>query len=160
MSSIMPKSVDHVNQVGDGLAEQVFEAVHGLMHLYRAQRQRALDSAGQPLTHMEHKALGFFARRPLATHSDLVQHAGRDKGQIARLIAALRERGLLEAQPDPADRRNLRLQPTAAGRALQQAARRQARRVEAAAVAGLSEAECRELLALLQRLQANLEVER
>lgn len=155
----MPKSVDDVNQMAEGLPEQVFEAVHGLMHLYRAQRQRAMDAAGQPLTHMEHKVLGFFARRPLATQSELVQHAGRDKGQIARLIAGLRERGLLEAQPDEADRRALRLQPSAAGRALQQAARRQARRVEAAAVAGLSEAQCRELLALLQRLQANLEAQ-
>lgn len=153
----MTKEVEHVNQSAGHLPEAVFEALHGLMHLYRAQRQRAMDSAGQPLTHMEHKVLGFFTRRPLATQSDLVQHAGRDKGQVARLIAGLRERGLLEAQPDVADRRVWRLQPSAAGRALQQAARRQARRVEAAAVAGLDEAQCRELLALLQRLQVNLE---
>ncbi len=145
--------------MAEGLPEQVAEAVHGLMHLYRAQRQRAMDAAGQPLTHMEHKVLGFFTHRPGATQSELVQHAGRDKGQVARLIAGLRERGLLEAQPDETDRRVWRLQPSAAGRALQQAARRQARRVEAAAVAGLSEAECRELLALLQRLQANLATE-
>ena len=58
----MTKEVDLVNQKAGGLPEAVFEALHGLMHLYRAQRQRAMDSAGQPLTHMEHKVLAFFTR--------------------------------------------------------------------------------------------------
>lgn len=160
----MSKTVDHVNQrVGSTEApdgDEVFEAIHAVMHLYRSPRHRGAVAAAADaaeLTHMEHKALGFFCRHPGATQSDLAGHASRDKGQLARLIAGLRARGLLDAQPDPADRRNLRLHPTAAAHAAQQAAQRQARAVAATAVAGLSEAERRQLLALLQRVRANLE---
>ena len=161
MSSIMSKTVDHVNQSvsepdsADG--DEVFEAIHAVMHLYRSPRHRNAMSDAAELTHMEHKVLGFFCRHPGATQSDLASHAGRDKGQLARLIAGLRARGLLDAQPDPADRRNLRLHPTAMAQAVQQAAQRQARAVAATAVTGLSDAERLQLLALLQRVRANLE---
>ena len=76
---------------------------------------------------MEHKVLGFFCRHPGATQSDLASHAGRDKSQLARLIAGLRARGLLDAQPDPGRPPQPALHPTAAARAAQQAAQRQAR---------------------------------
>ena len=158
----MSKTVDHVNHLpadtpGDPDADEVFEAIHAVMHLYRSPRHRSAVADPAELTHMEHKVLGFFCRHPGATQSDLASHAGRDKSQLARLIAGLRARGLLDAQPDPADRRNLRLHPTAAARAAQQAAQRQARAVAATAVAGLSDAERLQLLALLQRVRANLE---
>jgi len=167
MSSIMSKSVDLVNQStrparpasSDSDGDEVFEAIHAVMHLYRSPRHRAQLAAQSDLTHMEHKVLGFFCRHPGATQRDLAAHAGRDKGQLARLIAGLRERGLLDAQPDPADRRNLRLQPTPAARAAQQAAQAQASAIAATAVAGLSEAERTQLLALLQRVRHNLEAQ-
>ncbi|MFY9510384.1 MAG: helix-turn-helix domain-containing protein, partial [Rubrivivax sp.] len=114
----MRKSIDHVNQMGGSTPDQVFEAIHTVMHLYRAQRHRgAADAGPQELTHMEHRVLGYFSRHPGATQSDLAAHSGRDKGQLARLIGGLRERGLLEARADENDRRSLRLQPTAQARA-------------------------------------------
>ncbi|GHC86951.1 hypothetical protein GCM10007320_33090 [Pseudorhodoferax aquiterrae] len=106
---------------------------------------------------MESKVLGFFARRPGATQSDLVQHTGRDKAQLARLIKGLRERGLLQGEADAADRRNVRLQPTAEGLAIQRALREQADALEKRAVEGLSEDEKARLIALLQRVQDNLD---
>ena len=180
----MSKSVDDVNQLARGAdtapagtcaagraaaeaarddaadGDQVFEAIHAVMHLYRAPRHRAALAGASGLTHMEHKVLGFFCRQPGATQRDLAAHAGRDKGQLARLIAGLRERGLLDAQPDPADRRNLRLHPTPAAQAVQQAAQAQARLIAATAVAGFSAADRARLLALLQRIQVNLEAAR
>jgi DNA-binding MarR family transcriptional regulator len=161
MSTIMKQSIDHVNQRAGAAADPadpVYEAVHAVMHLYRSHRQRGTGGDGTlDLTHMEHKVLGFFMRHPGATQSQLAAHAGRDKGQLARLVGGLKERGLLEARVDEGDRRNVQLQPTAAARAVQQAAQRQARRVAAAAVAGLSHDERAQLVALLQRVQANLE---
>jgi len=165
MSSIMSKSVDHVNHLppaaatseGDADGDEVFEAIHAVMHLYRSPRHRGVATDTAELTHMEHKVLGYFCRHPGATQSDLASHAGRDKSQLARLIAGLRARGLLDAHPDAADRRNLRLHPTATARTAQRAAQRQARAVAATAVAGLSDAERLQLLALLQRVRANLE---
>lgn len=153
----MRKSVDHVNQTVDATPEQVFEAVHAVMHLYRAQSPHGHGDARQPLTHMEHKVLAFFSHHPGATQSDLAAHSGRDKGQLARLVAGLRERGLLEAQADEVDRRNMRLGLTAQARTALQAAQRQARRVASDAVAGLADAERAQLLALLQRIRSNLE---
>jgi DNA-binding MarR family transcriptional regulator len=106
---------------------------------------------------MEHKVLGFFSVHPGATQSDLVQHAGRDKAQVARLIKGLRDRGLLEGQPDEADRRSIRLTVTAEGAAAHEVARTQASQVNAQAVAGLEEGDCRQLLALLGRIRGNLD---
>ena len=155
----MRKSVDHVNH---GAAtpspdEDVLEAVHTVMHLLRSRQHRALKDAEHGVSHMEAKALGFFARHPGATQSELVQHAGRDKGQMARLVGGLRERGLLEAVADESDRRSLRLSVSAAGKEVQQVLARQARRVSAQAVKGLGADERAQLLALLARVRNNLE---
>jgi DNA-binding MarR family transcriptional regulator len=158
MSSIMRKQVDTVNHKSS-LADEVVESVHAVMHRFRSLQFQALKEAAHDLSHMEAKALGFFAARPGATQSELVQHSGRDKGQVARLIAGLRERGLLEAGADAADKRSVRLQVSAAGKALQQQVRKQGQRVSAQAVSGLDEAECRQLLALLGKLRENLERE-
>jgi DNA-binding MarR family transcriptional regulator len=155
MSSIMRKQVDIVNNKVD-LAEEVVERVHKVMHLFRSLQFRALKVSAHDLTHMEAKTLGFFAARPGATQSELVQHSGRDKGQVARLIAGLRERGLLEASAAVGDKRSVHLEVSASGRALQQLLRKQAQRVSAQAVSGLDEAECRQLLTLLAKLQENL----
>lgn len=151
----MRKQVDVVNHSAS-LAEEVVESVHTVMHRFRSLQFQALKEGAHDLSHMEAKALGFFAARPGATQSELVQHSGRDKGQVARLIAGLRERGLLEAGADASDKRSVRLQVSAAGRALQQQVRREAQRVSARAVAGLDDAECRQLLALLAKLRDNL----
>jgi DNA-binding MarR family transcriptional regulator len=58
---------------------------------------------------------------------------------------------------DEADRRNQNLHLTAAGAEVQQALRRQARKLSAAAVRGFAEEDKRALLALLARVRSNLE---
>ncbi|WP_326532811.1 MarR family winged helix-turn-helix transcriptional regulator [Pseudorhodoferax sp.] len=126
------------------------------MHQFRSRLFQALRQGQHELTHMESKVLGFYAHRPGATQSDLVQHTGRDKAQLARLIKGLRERGLLQGEADAADRRNVRLQLTAEGQAIQRALRAQAKALEAQAVVGLAEEEKARLLALLRRVQDNL----
>lgn len=151
----MRKSVDHVKHRGE--ADEVLEAIHSVMHLYRARQYRLLRDGEHDVTHMESRVLGFFAHHPGATLSELAAHSGRDKGQLARLVAALRERGLLEARVDEADRRNQRLHLTRAGEEAQQLLRREGRKVATAAVRGLSAQEREQLLQLLARVHANLE---
>lgn len=159
----MRKSVDHVNhqgQTGPASGERpqdVLELVHAVMHLYRARQYRVLRDGPHDLTHMEGKVLGFFARHPGATLSELVAHTGRDKGQLARLVGGLKERGLLEARTDEADRRSVRLALSVEGQGVHQTLRRQSNRLSAAAVAGLSLAERQQLLALLHKLHEQLE---
>jgi len=106
---------------------------------------------------MELKALGFFARHPGATQSDLVTHSGRDKAQVARLIRSLREGGLLEATPDELDRRSTRLSLSASGQEIFAGLHRQSGDMAAVALTGMAEEEKTALMELLARVRANLE---
>jgi DNA-binding MarR family transcriptional regulator len=157
MSPIMKSIVDNVNHKTSKAtaAAEVFETIHTLMHLFRGQQFRALRDGPTAITHMEAKALGFFARHPGATLSELVAHSGRDKAQIARLIAGLKDRGLLLAEADPDDRRVQRLHLSPESAAAQAAVRVQGDQLAQAALQGLSAAEREQLLALLRRVRAN-----
>ncbi len=151
----MGKLVDIVNQPA-ATDDDVLELVHTLMHDYRSLQYRFLKDGPHDITHMDGKVLAFFARHPGATQSDLSQHSGRDKAQLARLVKGLREKGLLEAAADEHDRRSVRLSLSEDGRAVQRALHLQARRLSAKAVAGLSATERQTLTALLRRVKTNL----
>lgn len=163
----MRHSVDHVNQKAGKPAatsatatpagDDVLEAVHAVMHLARARQQALLRDSPHGLSGMEGRVLGFFARHPGATQTELAAHTGRDKGQLARLIAALRERGLLEGQADAADRRSTRLHLSDAAQALHHDMQRLRQAMAAQAAKGLTVAERQQLVALLAKLRANLE---
>ena len=157
----MRKSVDNVNHVGSAPApspaDEAIELVHTVMHQFRSRQLQALRDGAHDITHMEAKVLGFFSHHPGATLSDLVAHSGRDKAQLARLVKGLRERALLGGEADAADRRNVRLRLSDAGRAVQRALRAEAHVLNARAVAGLSPQEQAQLVALLARLKANLD---
>jgi DNA-binding MarR family transcriptional regulator len=153
----MRNIVDQVNQNSPSSAVEVLERVHAIMHLYRSAQQRGLRAGPHDLAHMEIKVLGFFARRPGATQSDLVAHSGRDKAQVARLIRGLRERGLLDAAADETDKRSTRLTLSESGRAMYAALHRHDGALAEAALDGLTETERATLLDLLERVRANLE---
>jgi DNA-binding MarR family transcriptional regulator len=133
------------------------ENVHAIMHLFRSRRQRSLRGEEHELAHMEVKVLGYFARHPGATQSDLAAYSGRDKAQLARLVRGLRERGLLAAEADELDRRSTRLRLSEQGMAMHAQLHRHDGDLAEAALAGLSEAEQAQLLGLLARVRANLE---
>lgn len=160
----MRKQVDKVNQnrsaQPSGTVGDVFDAIHSILHLYRSQQFRAFAGDGHELTHelthMESKVLRFFAREPGATLSDLVAHSGRDKAQLTRLIRGLRDKGLLDASADEADRRSTRLYLSEAGRALHAQLHAIGAELSDAALTGLSEGEREQLVELLQRVRGNL----
>jgi len=161
----MRKSVDNVNHVGSApvaasksaSAEAVIELVHGVMHQFRSRQYEVLRDGAHHVTHMESKVMGFFSRHPGATLSELVAHSGRDKAQLAKLVKGLRERELLLGEPDPEDRRNVRLRLSEAGRAVQRALHAEGHALNARALAGLDAAEQAQLIGLLGRLKANLD---
>jgi DNA-binding MarR family transcriptional regulator len=153
---MMRKSMDNVNHSGGAEPEHVLELIHTVMHQVRSQQYQVLRGGPHAITHMETKVLGFFGRHPGATQTDLAQHSGRDKAQLARLIKGLREQGLLDAQADTVDRRSVRLALTAQGRAVLDALEQASAHLAVQAVAGLSAAEQGQLLALLQRVRQNL----
>jgi DNA-binding MarR family transcriptional regulator len=152
----MQNKVDLVNNVDD-TAEQIFEAIHTLMHQYRSQQFAAIRDDALGLTHMEGKVLGYFCRYPGSTQSDLAQHSGRDKAQLTRLIARLKEAGLLEAKADERDRRSMRLYLTAAGQTLHATLHQQGRQLAARAMQGVPAEQAACLLQALQQIRHNLE---
>jgi len=164
MSRIMRKKSDIVNHstgrpsasAGRGPDDDVLELVHAVMHQYRSLQYRALRDGPHGITHMDSKVLGYFDRHPGATQMDLAHHSGRDRAQIARLIKSLREQGLLDAEVDAEDRRNVRLSLTVEGKAVQRAVQQQARRLGAKAVAGLTGEEREMLATLLRKVRVNL----
>ena len=156
----MWKKVDNVNHVGSApasAAEAVIDLVHTVMHQFRSTQYQVLRDNAHDITHMESKVMAFFARHVGATLSDLVAHSGRDKAQLAKLVKGLRERGLLDAEPDADDRRSVRLRLSPAGHAVQQALHAEARVLNDRAVDGLSAEEKAQLVALLTRVKANLD---
>jgi DNA-binding MarR family transcriptional regulator len=153
----MPKLVDQVNQNAGHAAGDVLESMHAIMHLYRSAQQRSLRDGPNDLAHMEVKALGFFARHPGATQSDLVAHSGRDKAQVARQIRALRERGLLDAKEDAQDRRSSRLSLSDEGKAVHAALHSNDGRLKEQALRGFTEQDKAALVDLLARVRGNLQ---
>ncbi|MCZ2497237.1 MarR family transcriptional regulator [Xylophilus sp. Kf1] len=151
----MKQSIDKVNHSGDA----VLDLVHTVMHQLRSLQYRHLRDGPHDITPMDTRVLGFFGRHPGATQSDLAAHSGRDKAQLARLVKGLRDRGLLSATADAADRRNVRLRLTADGEALHASLRQRALQLGGQAVAGFSDGEREQLAALLHRVRANLDDE-
>jgi DNA-binding MarR family transcriptional regulator len=156
MSSIMRKTIDNVNQIKPKPQDEVLNLVHTVMHRYRSQQYQVLRGGPHDITHMESKVLDYFGLHPGATQSDLSGHSGRDKAQLARLIKTLRDRGLLAGTVVEADRRSVHLTLTAEGQSVLLVLQQQARRLNAKAMAGLSQAEQRQFAALLQRVKVNL----
>jgi DNA-binding MarR family transcriptional regulator len=169
----MRKQVDIVNQLEKAVSEEsrhaghasgvatasetVVDLVHTVMHRFRSLQHRVTRDGAHDVTHMESKVLGFFARHAGATLSDLAQHSGRDKAQLARLVKGLRERGLLTAKADALDKRNVHLTLSDLGQSMQDALRQEGRALSARALEGLSPGDQARLIALLEQVKANLE---
>lgn len=134
-------------------AEQIFEHLHLLMHQYRNLQYQALKESGSALSHQEHKALGFFKRHPGATLSDLVEHSGRDKAQLTRLIKGLRDRGLLLAQPHPHDKRSTCLTLSEEAKTVLNRLQQQIQQVNLQAVQTLALDERQQLLRALDKIK-------
>ncbi|MFZ6723209.1 MarR family winged helix-turn-helix transcriptional regulator [Undibacterium sp. Ji49W] len=153
----MRKTNDNVNHSRQNNEDGVLDLIHTVMHQYRSMQYQALRDGPHDITHMEGKVLSFFGRQPKATQSDLAKHSGRDKAQLARLIKGLRDRGLLDAEADATDRRNVHLALTADGQAILSGLHQQAKRLNSKAVSGMDSAEQQQLLQFLLRVKNNLD---
>jgi DNA-binding MarR family transcriptional regulator len=137
-------------------SQEVLERLHALMSQFKRRMHQAVRDEGDGLAPMEARALAYFARQPGHTQSELVQHAGRDKAQIARIVKQLLDRDLLRSEPDPADGRSQLLYLTESGRAMQRVMDRHRKGFEADLLAGLSASERSQLLSCLDRMLAGV----
>ena len=144
----MGQKVDVVNQVGDDV---LLELVHDVVHRFRAVLQSSIADDESGLAMMEVRALAYLARHDGGTSGELVKRSGRDKGQVARLVGGLVERGLVERAPG-SDRRSHTLHLTPEGKTVQRRLERKRVRAAGAMFAPFSTAERSTLAELLGRL--------
>ena len=139
-------------------ASDVFEAMHDLMHVYRAHMVRTMASIHPELTHNEVRALMFIGRRPGATQKELVEHSGADKAQVARMVGMLQDKGWLESLPNADDKRSRCLRLSPQGQVLHQALRDARRGVAAALLQGCDPGLPTQLLALLAQVRDQVDL--
>ena len=135
---------------------EILERLHLLVSAFHRRMHEAVREDGEGLAPMEARTLRFLAHHDGSTQRDMTQHTGRDKAQIARIVKALLERGLVQSTPDPEDGRSQRLRLTAAGRAMQRRMQQHRARFEQALARGFEESEQAALVAQLDRMVANV----
>lgn len=137
-------------------SSEVLERMHSLVARFHRRMHEAVRDDGDGIAVMEARALNHLARFEGSTQRDLVAHTGRDKAQIARIVKALIDRGLVDSQPDETDRRVLRLHPTSAGRAMQRRMQQHRQRFARDMSRGFDAEELATLQSQLDRLLANV----
>jgi DNA-binding MarR family transcriptional regulator len=90
--------------------------------------------------------------RPTRTQAALAAAIGADKTRLIPVLDDLQHRGLIEREPDPADRRVRLLSLTPAGRDRQRAVRADIRAAEEALLADLAKEDRSSFLAALEAL--------
>src|SRR4051794_32305391 len=122
---------------------------------------RALAAAEQPvlraheLTIWAYVVLTALAEQPMRTQAALAHAIGADKTRIIGVLDDLQERGLIQRQPDPADRRVRVLSLTGAGRRVHRSAQAAIQAREDRLLARLSAADRRGFLRALETLSAS-----
>jgi len=96
--------------------------------------------------------LSALAEEPMRTQAALARSIGADKTRIIADLDDLQERGLIDREPDPADRRVRLLRLTPEGRRVHATVRDAIRREEERLLADLPATERRAFLRALQRL--------
>lgn len=85
--------------------------IHDVAHLLRHEIDRRLKKYN--LTRVKWLALGIISKRPDLTQRELAEEMELGNAAVGRLVDRLEERGFVERQTDPEDRRAHRLSQTA-----------------------------------------------
>jgi DNA-binding MarR family transcriptional regulator len=124
------------------------ELVRALEHELAAQQVQLRFSQMQALKRLYHQGA--------MSAGELARALGHDGGALTRLLDQLEEKNYLRRQPDPQDRRALRIELTASGSELCRELDGCSRRVMAAAQQSLDKHEQERLIDYLQRILITL----
>jgi DNA-binding MarR family transcriptional regulator len=124
---------------------------------HRSYAAAARDIAGKGLALREWRVMALLGPGRKMRASDLVDRSLMDKASVSRAVATLVERGLLAAEPDPADGRVQRLSLTPAGRRLHRSMAPSTLARHAAMLDALDPAERKAVFRILDKLIARLE---
>ena len=127
-----------------------------LLGLARARLISALEAElaanGLAINHTQYAALKRLAQCAPLAPGELAQALGHDAGAMTRVLDGLEEKGYVRREPNPDDRRCVRVIPTEAGAALWSRMRSCGERTMAHALENLSEPERDALRDLLKRI--------
>ena len=127
-----------------------------LLGLARARIVSTLESElaanGLAINHTQYVALKRLAQCSPLSPSELAEALGHDAGAMTRVLDGLAEKGYVRREPNPDDRRGVRVVPTEAGAALWSRMRGCGERTMTRALAGLDEDERAALRAMLKRI--------
>jgi DNA-binding MarR family transcriptional regulator len=134
--------------------ELVSSAVFLLKRLGMTAKEQSLDAYEHlsGLHPYHHAILAVLDEGSRETQGAIADALGYDKGQLVGLLDDLEDKGLVERQRDPADRRRQIVRMTTAGRKRLGELRQLHRRLEQDFLAPLDDEERRELHVLLRRL--------
>ena len=128
--------------------------VKDVARLYVKYFEREATEHGLTLSHC--KVLMMLSRNQGATQAKLAELSDTDPMTLVRIIDRMEGDGWLERQPDPVDRRAYRLHLKSAAKPVIEEIQRVGDRVRAEVLVGLSNEERLQLVALLERVHANL----
>lgn len=118
------------------------------------------ETAGHDLRPAPYGALVRIAAEPGMLQCRLMEIAALDRSTVAKCVAKLEHRGLIERKVDPLDRRTRRLYPTPEGLKALEAMQSSYRRCEERLLAPLGEERARQFVGLLlEFIDAHSEVE-
>lgn len=122
-----------------------------------ARMEQELALTGHALNFSQFITLRELALNPgVVSVSDLARVAHLHPGAMTRLLDKLETRGLIERSTDPADRRALHINLTAAGQTMWSEIHDCGQRVHSAALHGLTDIEQAQLMRLLNQVRDNL----
>ena len=128
--------------------------IHDVAHLLRIVIDR--EVAPFNLTRAKWLALGILDRKEGLTQTELAEELELGNATVGRLLVRLEQRGFVERRPDPEDSRVKRIFIKPSARPELEKLEDVATTVRTAALAGISEAEQRQLSELLKRMKSNL----
>jgi DNA-binding MarR family transcriptional regulator len=134
------------------LSEFLPYRVVALGHLLSRRLARAY--AGENISVAEWRVLAVISQAQTMAARDVVARTPMDKMAVSRAVAALEGKGLIRRQPDRRDRRVATLALSAPGRALFARVASLARAYEDWLLAALAPDDRRDLLALLDKIEA------
>ncbi|MGW7046129.1 MarR family winged helix-turn-helix transcriptional regulator [Streptomyces avermitilis] len=88
--------------------------------------------------------------------ADLIKTLGLDPSTVTKMLQRLEQSGFVARKPSPNDRRAVVVSATRAGQALRDQVKQAWRDLEQVTTAGFTEAECRQAMRVLTRIEANL----
>jgi len=138
-------------------------ALRLIAHLHKATHQVGLyvhrELAELGISQAEAHVLSHLSMRGSCSIAEVHHSFGHRRSTLTSILDRLEDRGLIDREIHPDDRRSVLLRLTRDGKPLAASARRTLERLEAAALSGLSEQQVASFVAVIEAIQAAAEEE-